>query len=472
MGEKDPTRRASDDTRGRIDQLAGGWDLGDRPPAEPDPAPAEPAPPAPAPVRSKGPTQPPPVPPRRDRPSAPPPPPPAAAAPAPPPAPPPPIIIGGDDDATDADRDATRVDPRSDATVMAAAERATLAAGATLPVRAAFRRRRGLGGDVVYVATVLFRGAATRRELRRIEAAVDERAQARAAALIALGADGIGDPALDGAAIDAARDQLAALEEERAARAGEVAAADADAATIERNRKGELDKQAEAQKAAEAELAAIAGRLAPLVKEAEAVRKKGDELRATLARQDDLLRAQDAKAVAMRGKAERAAVDAEIATLRADRVAIAKDEPALAAQLAELAPRIAALEAERAAAQGRQADARAAAAAAGERAVDEQAAVTARKKVIERGVAELEKRRDRALRQVGEALAIARPPSQAAALARLDEVELAAAGEERRAMELREMLATVDKPALARGLAVMLLLAAVVGAALWFALLR
>ena len=159
-----------------------------------------------------------------------------------------------------------------------------------------------------------------------------------------MGADGIGDPALDGAAIDAARDQLAALEEERAARAGEVAGADADAATIERNRKGELDKQAEALKAAEAELAAIAARLAPLIKEAEAVRKKGDELRATLARQDDLLRAQDAKAVAMRGKADRAAVDAEIATLRADRVAIAKDEPALAAQLAELAPRIAALE--------------------------------------------------------------------------------------------------------------------------------
>ena len=32
-------------------------------------------------------------------------------------------------------------------------------------------------------------------------------------------------------------------------------------------------------------------------------------------------------------------------------------------------------------------------------------------------------------------------------------------------MELREMLATVDKPALARGLAVMALAAAVVGAA-------
>ena len=131
-----------------------------------------------------------------------------------------------------------------------------------------------------------------------------------------------------------------------------------DAATIERNRKGELDKQAEALKAAEAELAAIAARLAPLIKEAEAVRKKGDELRATLARQDDLLRAQDAKAVAMRGKADRAAVDAEIATLRADRVAIAKDEPALAAQLAELAPRIAALEAERAASRARRRPAR------------------------------------------------------------------------------------------------------------------
>ncbi len=467
VGEKDPTRRASDDTRGRIDQLAGGWDLGERPAAEVDAAPPPPAP------RPGSPTRPPPVPPRRERPSAPPPPP---AAPAAPPAAvtaaAPAGIVIGDDDATDADRDATRVDPRGDASVMAAAERATLASGATLPVRAAFRRRRGLGGDVVYVATVLFRGAATRRELRRIEAAVDARGAARVAALIALGAEGIADPDLAGAAIDAARDQLAALEEERAARAGEVAAADADAQTIERNRKGELDKQAEALKAADSELTAIAARLAPLVKEAEAVRRKGDELRATLARQDDLLRAQDAKAVAMRGKAERAAVDAEIATLRADRAAIAKDEPALAAQLAELAPRIAALEAERAAAQARAADARAATVAAGERAGDEHAAVTARKKVIERAVAELEKRRDRALRQVGEALAVSRPPSQAAALARLDDVELAAAGEERRAMELREMLATVDKAALARGLAVVALTFAAIGAALWFALLR
>ena len=110
VGEKDPTRRASDDTRGRIDQLAGGWDLGERPAAEVDAAPPPPAP------RPGSPTRPPPVPPRRERPSAPPPPP---AAPAAPPAAvtaaAPAGIVIGDDDATDADRDATRVDPRGDA---------------------------------------------------------------------------------------------------------------------------------------------------------------------------------------------------------------------------------------------------------------------------------------------------------------------------------------------------------------------
>ncbi|MBK9033298.1 MAG: hypothetical protein IPL61_18835 [Myxococcales bacterium] len=464
MGEKDPSRRASDDTRARIDRLAGGWDVPDRP-ADPAPAPTAPAaptPPTPAasPARTSATTRPPPLPPRRDRPSAPPPVAPSTEL--------PPVIIASRADPTDAERDDdTRVDPRGDAIVLAEAARAPVVAGASLPVRATFRRRRGLSGDVAYVATVLFGSAASRRELRRLEGALAARQAERERALIALGADGVADPGLASARMVAARDALAELEEARAGRSGQAAAADADAAAIERNHKGELDKQHEAVRAIDAELVAIAGRLAPLEREAEGVRKQGDALRATLTRQDDALRAHEAKAVAMRGKAERAGVEAEIATLRAERVAIARDEPALAAQLAALTPRIAGLEADRTDAQRRLADAKAAIIAAGERAADELGAVAATRRVIERGVADLEKQRDRALRDLGSELAIERPTSLASALAVLDAADLAIATDDRRAMELREMLATVDRKALARGVAAVLVVLGVVGAATW-----
>ena len=377
-------------------------------------------------------------------------------------------MIASREDPTDADRDETRVDPRRDAAAPASPEPAVT----TLPARAAFRRRRGLTGDVVYVGTVLFGSAAARREQRRLEAGLDGRRRDRDAALVALGADGLGEPALDDAYLVAARDALAALEEDRAARTGQIAAAEADAVAIERNKKGELERQAEAVKAIDAELTALAGRLAPLEREVEAVRKRGDALRATLAKQDDELRTLDARAVAMRGKAERAGVDAEIASVRADRVAVSRDEPVLAAELAVLSPQVAALEAERTSAQRRLAEAKAAIVAAGERAADELAAVAATRKVIDRGIAEVERQRDRALRELGERLASERPDALAAGLARVDAAERAAATDDDRARELRELLATVDRAAVARGVAVVVLTLAAIGALVWWLALR
>ncbi|MEZ4402205.1 MAG: hypothetical protein R3B06_19415 [Kofleriaceae bacterium] len=429
--------------------------------------------PAERPQRASAPPPPPP-PPSSPRPRDTSPPPIAAspASPAPVVAPAPSLVIGRADtiaDGVDERDDATRVDPRGDATVAAAATRAP---GGGLPVRARFERRAGPSGDVGYVFTVARRRPATRRELRRVEAALVGHRADRARHLIALGADAVAEPTLDSPELDAARDALAALEEERAARAGQAAAADADASAIRRSEKGEIARQTEAAAALEAAVAALTARLAPLAKDAQAVRRRGDELKALLARQDDQLRGLEARLVSTRGKVDRSAIEAELATLRADRAAVAADEPALAAQLELLAPQIASLEAERATAQADLAAARTAVAAASERAADELGAVAASRRVIARGVAELEKQRDRALREVGERLAIERPATLAPALARLDEVDLTIATAERRALELRELLATVDRRALARGAAILVAIAAALAAVAWLVLGR
>ena len=329
---------------------------------------------------------------------------------------------------------------------------------------ASFRRRPGLFGDFLYVFTVLFGKASARRELARLEAAIDQGRILCEQRMIALGADGIADPSLDDDHLAEAREALTALEEERSARAGRAAAAEADLAAIKRNERGEIEKQTAECKAIETALAELAARLAPLEKQAIALRRRGDELRATLATIDDQIRTLEAKLVAARGgAADRAAFEAELATLRADRVAVAKDEPVLAAQHDELDPQIAGLIAERNRATRRLADARAAITAAGERAADEIGAVQAARKVLDRGLGDLEKRRDRALGALGEHLAAERPAGLVSALAALDDAEKACVLDERRATELREMLASVDRGAIARGVAILVVLVGLLG---------
>lgn len=366
--------------------------------------------------------------------------------------------------------DATRVDPRGDATILAAAERAVVGAGGSLPPRASFRRQPGWTGDLSYAVTIAFRRGAARRELARRDAALEQARQARTRLLIELGAEAVGQPDLTGRALGEARTTLASLEDDRARRAGDAAAADADADAIERNLRAVIERQREVVVACDAELTALATRLAPLEREVAAVRKRGDALRATLAGQDDQLRALEARGEAMRGKSERAGVEAELAALRADRAAVARDEPALAAQLDELSPRIAALEAERDAVRERRAEAEAAVARAEARAADERGAVAAQQKVTARDVDDLARRRDRLLAAVGAEQAVERRPELAATLARLDDADADAAEEQRRAIELREMLATIDRGAVARGAAMVLLAAAALGAVLYLLL--
>gem|GEM_PF-3499657 len=369
-----------------------------------------------------------------------------------------PFVVGHEsfDDPRD---EATRIDPRPPG--LAGSVAGSVAAVA-LRAPATFRRRSGWSGDVAYVFTVLAGGASARRELARGEAAIEQGRLICEQRLIALGADAIGDARLEDARLAVARDALGLIEEERSAKAGQAAAAEADLDAIERNQRGELAKQQQEIETITGELARIAATLAPLDKDAAALRRRARELGATLAGLDDQIRSAEGKAAS--APADRAGVEAELATVRADRAQVAGDEPGLAALQADLEPRIAAFQAERARANRRLAEARAAIVAAGERAADEQAAVKASRKVIDRALGELEKRRDRALGRLGEHLAGARPRGLTMPIVALDQAEAVCAGDERRVTELREMLSSVERAAFARGVAILIGLALLLGA--------
>ena len=55
-------------------------------------------------------------------------------------------------------------------------------------------------------------------------------------------------------------------------------------------------------------------------------------------------------------------------------------------------------------------------------------------------------------------------------MARVDAADQAIATDDQRAAELREMLATVDRRAIARGVAVVVVVAAILGGATWLVL--
>ncbi len=483
MGDND-RRRAGDDTRQRIDDLAGGWAV----PGQPSEPPADAAPPT-AKRPSAAPPPPPPSPPRPKRPSAAPPPtPPRRAA-------PPVEDATAREDKFDADSlradtargeddrdDATHIDPRIPGDAAAEAEAgADTRAGArrhapTGSVRAiaSLPRRRGLGGDVRYVATVLFGVTRSRRELIRVEAELASQRGKRRKRLIELAARVLADDGQRQPGVAEARDRLAVLEEERSRQAGQFAAAETEAAAARRDHESETRRLTAEVAAIELELAELATKLAPLEREASAVRRKATDLRTTLDRIAAKIAATESSLVAVKGpRHDRSAVEAELATLRADRVAVQRDEPALAAELDALLPRIAELEARRTAARARLETTGTELGATAERLQERLGVVGAHQKVIERALAESQAARDSALADLGERLVIDRPRALARDLADVESVDVDIGTNERRVMELHEVLGSVDRSALARGLAVLAVGVVAIGAlVLWLAILR
>ncbi|MCB9563896.1 MAG: hypothetical protein H6708_26165 [Kofleriaceae bacterium] len=149
---------------------------------------------------------------------------------------------------------------------------------------------------------------------------------------------------------------------------------------------------------------------------------------------------------------------------------MSRDEPRLAAELDALLPRIASLQAARGDAQERIVEAGRGQAEATARAVELVAAVQARRKVESRAVAEAQTARDRALVDLGERLYTERPKDLTRRIDAVEQRDLAIATSERRAIELRELIASVERGPLWRGRVLWLLLIAAIATGVVFVL--
>jgi predicted nucleic acid-binding Zn-ribbon protein len=394
-------------------------------------------------------------PPARPR-ATPPPPPPAKRPTSPPPtsqAPP-----GRDDDAT-AIEPPSALAGRASASVAASAPRALR----ELPT---LRRRRGLLGDLVYVVTVIREVRRARRELLAAEDEITTLKAERASRLADLGRAAIADDRFDQTAVCAARDILSDIEDRRSRHAGAAAAADAELDAIERSRESELRRCGDDLEAAELDVARLDREIAPLERDSAAARKRAAGVKETLAAIDGKIAGARARLVAGKDPGrDVAAIEAELASLRADREAVARDEPAIAAELDALLPRIASLEAQRSDAQARIAAARAAEVDARSRAAEQVAAVQARRRVETRAASDARTASDRALVELGERLYVVRPTDLTLRLGAVESQDVAIATAQRRAIELRELIASVHHGALWRGVVLWILLLAAITAA-------
>ena len=377
--------------------------------------------------------------------------------------------------------DPTQGDDRGDATATSVPITGHAPSG-TLRSSAALPRRRGVAGDLRYVATVVFGLRAARRELTELTARQATRQQARRHHLVTLGRTAValpeflgtgpraaGSGAFDHPALGPAREQLASIEDERSQHAGHVVAADSELTRVRRDREARAKQYATDLAALDSELASFAKRLEPLEKEVAGLRKRAADMHESLRRIDAKIAATEASLTEVKGKnLDRAQVQAELATHRADRKAIQRDEPALAAELDARSPRIAAIEAARLEAQRKRAELEVAEHDDQRRAEELLAAIGAKRKVVDRAAADAEAARDKVLFQLGDRLYVDRPSELASQLAPIDEIDVELGLADRRMMELREILSSVDRFKLARGVALLVVIAGGLGAlAVW-----
>jgi prefoldin subunit 5 len=374
--------------------------------------------------------------------------------------------------------DPTQGDERGDATATAVPATRQAASG-TLRSPAALPRRRGVWGDIRYVATVVLGLRAARRELAELAAKQATRQQARRHHLVTLGRTAVALPdfpqagrnAVDHPALGPAREQLASIEDERSQHAGHVVAADSELTRVGRDREAKAKQYATDVAALDTELASFAKRLEPLEKEVAGLRRRAADMHESLRRIDAKIAATEAPLTQDKGKSiDRAQVQAELATLRADRKAIQGDEPPLAAELDALNPRIAAIEAARLEAQRKRAELETAEHDDQRRVEELLAAIGAKRKVVDRAAADAEAARDKVLFQLGDRLYVDRPADLAPQLAPIDEIDVELGLADRRTMELREILSSVDRWKLARGIALLVIIIGGLGAlaAWWF----
>jgi prefoldin subunit 5 len=364
--------------------------------------------------------------------------------------------------------DPTLGDDRGDATSLSPPAAGHAPAG-TLRSSAALPRKRGIAGDIRYVATVVFGVRAANRELAELEAQQATRQKARRHHLVTLGRTAVTSEGTDHPALGPSRDQLSGVEEERSQHAGHVVAADTELTRVRRDREAKAKQYVADLAALDGELATSAKKLEPLDKEAAGIRKRVADLRDAMRRIDAKIAATEASLTSIKGgRLDRAGVQAEIATLKAERREIQSDEPVIAGQLDALNPRIAALEAARGEAQRKRAELERAEQEDQRRVEELLTAIGAKRKVVDRAAADAEALRDKILFQLGERLYVDRPRDLTGQLAPIDDIDVELGIADRRVMELREIVSSVDKLKIARGIALIVLILGAIGAlAFW-----
>jgi predicted nucleic acid-binding Zn-ribbon protein len=337
----------------------------------------------------------------------------------------------------------------------------------TLRAQAALRRKRGIGGDVRYVLTVVFGVRKARVELTTLEARQELRQQSRRRHLVTLGRAAATLDGFDHPALGPAREAIAGIEDERGRHAGAVAEADSELMRVRRDRDAKSEQHAKELAALDKELIDIDKRLEPLLKEVASVAKRAEELKSSLRKLDNKIANTEMSQHSVAGGRERAGIQAEIATLKADRIAVQRDEPKLAGELDALNPRIAALEANRADAKKRKTEIEKAEIDDQRRSEELLAAIGAKRKVVDRAASDAETLRDKIMFELGERLYHDRPLDLGPQLAPIDVIDVELGTGDRRTMELKEIISSVDKAKLARGIGVILL----AGAAITFGVL-
>jgi hypothetical protein len=91
------------------------------------------------------------------------------------------------------------------------------------------------------------------------------------------------------------------------------------------------------------------------------------------------------------------------------------------------------------------------------------AAIGAKRKVVDRAAGDAEAVRDKILFELGERLYVDRPSDLGPQLSPIDAIDVELGTGERRMMELREILSSVDKAKLARGIALAILIFGAIG---------
>ncbi len=372
---------------------------------------------------------------------------------------------------TESRGDPTMIDSshlRGDQTELREARSAAVAdtgIAATLRHVPSLPRRRGVWGDLRYVFTVLVGTRRARRELRMLEREQQERERDRRRHLITLGRAAATLVELDQTQIRRTRGSLQVVDQDRSNQAAQVAASDAESEQVRKERAFKAVAHREEIEKLELEQAQLKDKLEPMHREAQAARRKATDLRSTLQRLDERINNVEAG----KGKwADAVSQAAEMAALRAERQGVTKDEPIIAAQLDALVPRIASIEASRERLRRKVIELNEEEEEDAKRSDELLSAIAAKRKVVERATGDAEKTRERMLAELGERLYVDRPSYLSAQLSPIDSLDLELGDGQRRMMELKEILSSIDRWKQARGIVGWLLLLGVIGAGVWF----